>query len=48
MVLWLGLHIPRAGGLGSVPGQGTRLHMLKLQSLHATTKDLVCRNSQAK
>ena len=24
---WLRLHIPNAGGLGSIPGQGTRSHM---------------------
>ena len=25
---WLRLHIPNAGGLGSIPGQGTRSHMI--------------------
>ena len=32
-----GLCAPNAGGLGSIPGQGTRFHMLQLSS-HATTK----------
>ena len=27
MVQWLGLHATKAGGLGSIPGQGTRSHM---------------------
>ena len=27
MVQWLRLHAPNAGGLGSIPGQGTRSHM---------------------
>ena len=31
-VQWLGLHAPNAGGLGSIPGRGTRSHM------HAATK----------
>ena len=26
------------GGLGSIPGQGTRSHMLQLKILHAATK----------
>ena len=29
MVQWLRLHGPNAGGLGSLPGQGTRSHMLQ-------------------
>ena len=32
---WLRLHAPSAGGLGSVPDQGTRSHM------HGTTKSLL-------
>ena len=31
VVLWLRLHAPNAGGLGSVPCQGTRSHMLQLR-----------------
>ena len=29
MVRWLRFHSPNAGGLGSIPGQGTRSHMLQ-------------------
>ena len=28
---WLRLRIPNAGGLGSIPGQGTRSHMPQLR-----------------
>ena len=42
---WLRLHAPNAGGMGLIPGQGTRSHMLplrvhmpQLKILHATTK----------
>ena len=38
MVQWLRLHAPNAGGLGSIPGPGTRSHM------HATTKEPTCHN----
>ena len=31
MVQWLRLRIPNAGGLGSIPGQETRSHMLQLR-----------------
>ena len=27
VVQWLKLHAPNTGDLGSIPGQGTRLHM---------------------
>ena len=40
MVLRLHAPAPNAEGLGSIPGHGTRSHMLKLKSLHATTKNL--------
>ena len=40
VVQWLRHRTPSAGGLGSIPGQGTRLHMPQLKSLHATTKAL--------
>ena len=30
VVQWLRLHTPKAGKLGSIPGQGTRSHMLQL------------------
>ena len=31
MVCWLRLCASHAGGLGSIPGQGTRSHMLQLR-----------------
>ena len=44
-VQWLRLHVSNAGGLGSIPGQGTRSHMLQLRVhmpkgkiLHAASK----------
>ena len=39
LVQWLRLHTPIAGGLGSIPGWGTRSHMAQLKSLHAATKN---------
>ncbi|TEA33613.1 hypothetical protein DBR06_SOUSAS3910181, partial [Sousa chinensis] len=51
VVQWLRLHAPKAGGLGSIPGQGTRSHMpqlrvcmLQLKILHAATEDPARRN----
>ena len=38
MVQWLRLCTLNAGGTGSIPGQGTRSHMLQLKILHASTK----------
>ncbi|TEA37365.1 hypothetical protein DBR06_SOUSAS1910057, partial [Sousa chinensis] len=45
VVQWLRLCAPNAGGLGSIPGQGTRsfmpqlrVHMLQLNIPHAATK----------
>ena len=42
---WLRLHTPNVGGLGSIPGKGTRSHMLQirvcrlqLKVLHAATE----------
>ena len=35
---WLGLRDPKAGCLGSIPGQGTRYHMLQLKIPNAATK----------
>ena len=47
MVQWLRLHAPNAGGLGLIPAQGARshmlqlsIHMLQLKILHAATKIL--------
>ena len=37
LVQWLRLHAPNATGLGSIPGQETRLHMPQL-------KDPTCHN----
>ena len=31
MAQWLRLHVPNAGDLGSIPGQGTRSHTLQLE-----------------
>ena len=31
VVQWLRLHTPNAGGLGLMPGQGTRSYMLQLK-----------------
>ena len=40
VVQWLRLCSPNAGGLGSVPGPGTRSHMhAATKSSHATTKE---------
>ena len=38
MVQWLRLQATHAGGLGLIPGQGTRSHMLQLKILPAQTK----------
>ena len=45
MVQWLRLHAPNAEDPGSIPGQGTRSHILELSGCmsqlkisHATTK----------
>ena len=39
VVQWLTLHAPKARGLGFIPAQGTRFHMLQLKSSHAKTRD---------
>ena len=36
---WLRLCAPNAGGLGSIPGQGTRSHMLQLKARMPQLKD---------
>ena len=38
VVQWLRLCIPNAGSLGSIPGQGTRSHMLQLKIPYAAMK----------
>ena len=44
----LRLCTPKAGVLGSIPGQGTRSHRLQRKILHATTKNLVWPNKYIK
>ena len=44
VVQWLRLCAPNAGGLGSIPGQGTRSCRSQLKILHATTKVPTCHN----
>ena len=41
MVQWLRLLTPNAGGPGSIPGQGTRSHMLQLQ-VHVPQLKILC------
>ena len=31
VVQWLTVHVPNAGNLGSIPGQGTRSHVLQVR-----------------
>ena len=38
VVQWLRLPAPNAGGPGSIPGQGTRSHMLQLKTPHTAAK----------
>ena len=38
VVQWLRFQAPNAGGLGLIPGQATRSHILQLKILHAVTK----------
>ena len=38
VVQWLRLHVPNAGGTGSIPGWGTRSHMLQWKLPHMATK----------
>ena len=35
---WLRLCVPSTGGLGLIPGLGTRSHMVQRKILHAATK----------
>ena len=37
VVQWLRLHAPNAGGLGSIPGQGTKSHMLQTSKTEGPT-----------
>ena len=45
VVQWIRLCTPNTGGPGSIPGQGTRFHMLQLKILNVATKT---RHSQIK
>ena len=38
LVQWLRCHAPKAGGPGSIPGQGIRSHTPQLGILHAAMK----------
>ena len=38
VVQWLRFLVPNAGGLGSIPGQGTISHMEQLKILYARIK----------
>ena len=40
VVQWLRLSTPNAGGLGSIPGQETRFHMLQLKIFSAEKGNL--------
>ena len=42
VVQWLRLCAPNAGGVGLIPGQGTRLHMPQLRVHTLQLKDPVC------
>ena len=44
MVQWLRLQAPRAGDLGSIPGQGTISQTLQLRVCKPQLKGLACRN----
>ena len=52
VVQWVRLHVPNAGGLGSIPGRGARSLMhaatksphATTRSLQAATKKSTCRN----
>ena len=45
---WLRLHVPNAGGPGSILGQGTGSHMAATKSSHAAVKDSICHNKRKK
>ena len=38
VIQWIRLCTPSIGGPGSIPGQGTRFHMLQLKILNVATK----------
>ena len=43
VVQWLRLHTPKAGDLGSMPGQGTKIPRDANESSHVATKELIGR-----
>ena len=43
VVQWLRLQAPNAGALGSMPGRGTRSHMLQLKISHTAAKKKILR-----
>ena len=45
VIQWLRLCTPNTGGLGSIPGQGTRSHKPQLKSLHAMTATWHCQTN---
>ena len=42
VVQWLRLHAPNAGDLGSIPGQGTRSHILQLRCWMPQLRPCMC------
>ena len=48
VVQWLRLQAPNAGGLGLIPGQGTRSHMPQLKMSCAAIKTWRSQNKQNK
>ena len=46
MVQWLRSPAPNAGGPGSIPGQGTRAHMLQLRVGMLQKMDPICHNEK--
>ena len=44
MVQWLRFCTPSGGGLGSIPGWGTKVPQAANKSSHATTKEPICHN----
>ena len=55
MAQWLRLHTPNVEGLGSIPDQRTRshilqlrVHMLQLKTSNVTTKKILCATTTIK
>ena len=44
VVQYLRIHAPNAGVAGVIPGWGTRSHIPRVKSSHATAKDSICCN----